>query len=607
MKELGAFKLLATRWKLAVFVPCTLFAAFAWTHGGGHPIRYVAETGTDDGVCEKTDTPCKTIAYAVDQSQKGDEIRVAAGRYVVEELDVFYLLSDMVKIFGGYTVEGKYSQRDPDKNLTVIEGIPAAYREQLSSRGFRLLQDRKGAENELGAKEKQWLDLYKSLTNKPEGPTECVNGMAGNNECHNIDRVSHMPLNEFSSRPSSANDIWGFVDLNNDREYALIGVSNGTVIVDVTDAENPSEVGWIRGATTTWRDVKVYQYHDGTEYKAYAYVSSEAVQGLQIIDLNDLPNSVNELTSITSDFRTAHNVYIANVDYASGLALEGMSPYLYVAGSDRSGGVFLTYDLASPESPALIAQGDQGYIHDGTSLVITDARTASCAGAVNPCELFVDFNENTVDIWDMSNKNSPNIISSTPYQQSGYTHSGWWSSDKNTIFIQDELDEVDFGFNTRMRALDISNLDNPRIVGTFTGTTKAIDHNGFTLGDYYYMSNYRRGLTVIDVSDVRNMKEVAFFDTFAVPEANTANFNGAWGAYPYLPSGNILVSDIEYGLWVLRLNENDGELPQVEPEPSTPPSQGGGTSTSSGGGGGSSTAALILILFSLLLMRKRKF
>jgi hypothetical protein len=46
--------------------------------------------------------------------------------------------------------------------------------------------------------------------------------------------------------------------------------------------------------------------------------------------------------------------------------------------------------------------------------------------------------------------------------------------------------------------------------------------------------------------------EVASYDTYAPSDADT--FNGAWNIYPYLPSGNILVSDIDGGLFVLRAN-----------------------------------------------------
>jgi len=185
---------------------------------------------------------------------------------------------------------------------------------------------------------------------------------------------------------------------------------------------------------------------------------------------------------------------------------------------------------------------------------IDDDRTDQCANQHNPCELLIDFQgaRGTVDIWDMTDKNSPFLVSSTPYEGNQYTHSGWWSADKNYIFIHDELDEQRLGLNTTLRTLDITNLTSPVVTHTWTGPYTAIDHNGFTKGDRYYMSNYRAGLTVLDVSNPNDISMAGYFDTFSIPAENTAGFNSVWGTYPYLASGNLLASDIEYGLFVLK-------------------------------------------------------
>jgi hypothetical protein len=97
---------------------------------------------------------------------------------------------------------------------------------------------------------------------------------------------------------------------------------------------------------------------------------------------------------------------------------------------------------------------------------------------------------------------------------------------------------------------DISDLNNPFLVSSWVGPTRAVDHNGFTRGSKYYMSNYERGVTVLDISDPLVPVESGFFDTY--PSSNNSGFNGTWGVYPYLPSGVILASDIQGGLYVLR-------------------------------------------------------
>ncbi len=590
---------------LALPVFLAIPALSVQAHGGAHPIRYVSAKGVDDGVCNKASAPCRSIAYAVNQSSKGDKIHVAEGEYQVKGLDIFFLLSDMVELKGGYS--SNFKTKDMNKNLTTIKGIPASYRKKLANRGFRLLQDSKDEDIQLSINDKKLLRTYEKITSKVEGPFECVNGTAGTYECHNIDLQSHIPLDEFNIRPFSASDIWGFVDLNNQKEYAIIGLQNGTAVVDVSDPTAPVEVGAISGITSTWQDIKVYQYFDNTasEYKAYAYVTTEAgTQGIQVLDLTDLPNQVTIAATIT-EFSTAHNVYLANTNYADGTALTGMTPYLYIEGSNKNGGAFRVFNLNDPINPALEAAppAGTGYVHDATSLVITDSRTDDCVNGHNPCELFIDFNEQTVDIWDVTDLTSPTMLSQTGYAQSGYTHSGWWSEDKLTIFIQDELDERDFGLNTTLRALDISDLKAPQMTGTYTGQTAAIDHNGFTVGDYYYMSNYRRGLSVIDVSDPSNMRDVALFDTFSIPVENSPNFNGAWGVFPFLPSGNILISDIEYGLFVVKLNENDGAFPSGTGDGGDGGDGDGGDAgdaVSGSSSGGGSFGILTLLLFILV-------
>jgi choice-of-anchor B domain-containing protein len=191
--------------------------------------------------------------------------------------------------------------------------------------------------------------------------------------------------------------------------------------------------------------------------------------------------------------------------------------------------------------------------------LLDDERTQFCtrdpttSPPHNPCEILIDYNENTVDIWDVTDKSDPLKLSSTSYENAHYTHSGWWSADKRHVFIHDELDEKDAGLQTTLRVLKIDDLKNPGpIKVVWTGPTRAIDHNGYAKGNLYYISNYLRGLTVLDISNPEQPKQIAFFDT--APEMDINDFGGAWGVYPYRPSGILAVSDIERGLFVLRLS-----------------------------------------------------
>jgi choice-of-anchor B domain-containing protein len=539
---------------------------------------YVASNGTDEGDCNDLDRPCRTIRYAFDQAEPGDRILVAAGAYELGRGEASLLLSDEIPIRGGYSLGNAFAAQAAEANPTYIIGPSPELRDDLAARGLTLVQDPKGLQIERTIRERARVIEQEGapVTLPPQGFTPCVDGRAGAYPCRGIDFLAHIPLEDFSSRPSAANDVWGFLDLNDSREYAIIGLHNGIAVVDVTDPLHPVEVGTIRGLGSIWRDIKVYQFRDEDEgrWKAYAYVTTDAApQGLHILDLTELPERIS-LAATYRGFASAHNIYIANVDYATGRALPDLTAYAYVLGSNLDLGAFRILDLSNPIAPVEVTSPPPGaeYVHDATSLVITDGRTSTCGPGHSPCEVLVDYNEETVDLWDVTDKSNPLRLSSMPYEKSSYTHSGWWTKDKMFIFIQDELDERDpdeqdprpgHGLNTTVRTVDISDLTAPFVSNVWAGPTRAIDHNGFTNGDRYYISNYRRGLTILDISDPNDPQEVAFFDTFPDPADDGPFFNGAWGTYPYLPSGTILVSDIEGGLFLLREQELAPAIPPL--------------------------------------------
>jgi choice-of-anchor B domain-containing protein len=122
------------------------------------------------------------------------------------------------------------------------------------------------------------------------------------------------------------------------------------------------------------------------------------------------------------------------------------------------------------------------------------------------------------------------------------------------FILGDELDEKDLGTKTRTIVFDFTDLDNPKYHMDYLGSTGAIDHNGYIKGNNYYQASYTAGMRILDVSNISNniITEVGFFDTH--PESNGTNFNGAWSVYPYFPSGNIIISDINRGLFIVRKN-----------------------------------------------------
>ncbi len=526
----------------------------AHAHSEHDKARFVAAGGNDQGRCDNRFRPCKTIAYAAQQASKGDKVLVASGDYpITTQQDLFYLVSEIVPVKGGFSRVDHFQIQNPGMHTTTLTGVPAKYAETLHKQGFLVIADGK-RDNKLASLASDAM----SLMNSAQSAAPCNEGESAGFACRNLSLLSHVPLKELGQNSTSANDIWGHVDLNTGREYAIIGLRNGVSVVDVTNPESPVVAGSLSGDWTTWRDIKVYQYYHtaSREWRAYAYITADnASEGLWIIDLNDLENGISEAGRTNDDSR-AHNIYISNVDYSLNIALPGTTPQIHITGSENYGGAWRSYSLKNLQSPgaSYLPEGlnRSDYTHDASSLFITDSRaTTDCVnGDANGCLVVLDFNEQSMRIWDHTLTDSAKELSSVSYPNVEYTHSGWWTEDGQYAIVHDELDESYAGLNTTVHFFDISSLTSPQLVATWTGDTAAIDHNGFVRGDRYYMSNYEKGLTVLDISDPTAPLEVANFDTF--PSSDNTAFNGAWGVYPYLPSGNLIVSDIQGGLYVIK-------------------------------------------------------
>jgi choice-of-anchor B domain-containing protein len=387
--------------------------------------------------------------------------------------------------------------------------------------------------------------------------TPCVNGTAGTFPCNKVDLASLLPVADIDGTAATgvtSNDVWGWTDPTNDREYAIIGLSNGVAFVDVTSPTSPVYLGNLPGHTvdSLWRGMKVYRNH--------LYVVSEAADhGMQVFDLTRLrgvttPQTFTE-TAHYNNFASAHTI---NVDEETG--------FLYVAGSKpnpsrtpnvdtcpgatptRGGGLHMI-DVHNPAAPAFAGcVNDDGYTHE-TECLIYRGPDVQHQGR----EICFSSNEDTLTIVDVTNKAAPLQLSRTGYTGVGYTHQGWLTGDQRTFLLNDELDEQHLGLTrNRTYVWDVSDLDAPKQPTVFEGSTGSIDHNLYVRGLYAFESNYRSGVRVIDVRDAANanLNEVAFFDVYPVDDQ--ALFNGTWSNYPYFASGTVVASGIEQGLFVLR-------------------------------------------------------
>ncbi len=553
-----------SRFSLVATALCTtaLFSAAVYSHAEHDRARFVAPTGKDAGRCDSPVRACQSISYAVQQASKGDRVLVAEGQYAVQNADdLFYLTSKLVPVLGGYNKFDHFLDQAPGINTTVLTGVPDAYIGQLQLQGFVVVND--GFSQRFA--DSAALEQTQQQLQQSQGPTPCVDGKAGIYPCKNIDLVSHVALADISLKPGAANDIWGHTDLNTGTEYAIIGLDNGTAVFSLADPAAPKEVGAIAGSRTSWRDIKVLQFYDKTlaRWRAYAYVSSEGSDNIQILDLNQLPGSV-RLVAADKAVTSAHNVYISHVDYTTNTALDGLEPTLHIVGQKTVGGAFTTYGLKNPEALTPYYLHSNGvrsdYTHDAASMVLDDNRALQGCQR-NSCTVLMDFNEQSVRLWDITTLTGAGALADLTYPQASYVHSGWWSEDKRFVFIHDELDERDHGLNTTVRVMNVDNLKQPVIVKEWTGPTGAIDHNGYTRGNRYYISNYQRGTTILDITNPANPVEAGFFDSF--PSSDNAAFNGVWGTYPYLPSGLVISADINSGLFVLRDQTKQSAAGQV--------------------------------------------
>jgi choice-of-anchor B domain-containing protein len=327
---------------------------------------------------------------------------------------------------------------------------------------------------------------------------------------------------------AGGNDCWGYVS-SSGREYALIGLSNGTGVVEVTSPSFPQIVAHIPGPGSLWRDIKTYQN--------YAYAVSEGGVGIQVIDLSGVDNgNVSLVNTITSGGSlNSHNV-----------AIDEVSGYLYRCGGGGNG--LRIYSLSNPASPSYVGQWSNRYVHDAQVVTYTSGPYSGrqiafiCGGYGNGSS------QTRFEILDVTNKSNIYTRDTVFYSNAAYAHQAWLSPDRQYAYLNDELDE-NGTLPTTTYVMDISDLNNASLTATFTNGNRAIGHNLYTLDDRIYEANYRSGLRVFEASNPTQPTEIAWFDTWPLDDHD--RFNGAWSCYPYLPSGIVLISDLEKGLFMV--------------------------------------------------------
>ncbi|WP_419942884.1 choice-of-anchor B family protein [Candidatus Palauibacter sp.] len=374
--------------------------------------------------------------------------------------------------------------------------------------------------------------------------------------CADVDLVSFLPANEAGgSRGIMVSDIWGWVDPRTGREYAILGRFDGTSFIDVTDAGNPVYLGNLQlteGATPNlWRDMKVYADH------TFIVADNAGEHGIQVFDLTRLRDVTNPPVEFDEDahyaeFHSAHNIVI-NEESGFAYVVGGSG------GGQTCGGALHMVDIRDPLNPTFAGcyadpdtgnAGSGGYTHDA-QCVTYRGPDADYAGR----EVCFNASAAKLGIGDVTDKDNPRPIANASHPNVAFSHQGWLSEDQRYFYLNDELDEIQgLATGTRTLVWDVQDLDEPVLVREFVQDNPATDHNLYVRGDFMYQSNYVSGLRIFDISDPENPVPAGFFDT--VPGSpDQPGFAGSFSNYPFFPSGNIIVSSMREGMFVLRKRE----------------------------------------------------
>lgn len=326
-------------------------------------------------------------------------------------------------------------------------------------------------------------------------------------------------LGQLNSRGSGHNyaNVWGYAA--NGREYALLGADDGTSIIDVTDPALPKEVAHIPGPSSSWRELRTYQH--------FAYVvteggSPENLIGVHIIDLSNLPASA-----------TLVKRYVGRLNHGTVHTVSIDGKYLYLNGArnkDTQLSMNLILDLTDPVNPVEVGAWEKNYWHDSQSKNDTVFASAIYGDGIQ--------------IVDARDKTNLKLISQTNYP-ANFTHNIWMTDDNKYLTQTDETPDMPLNF------WDVSDVKNIKLKAEYRAGKHAMAHNAHTNGNWVHVAYYEDGYRVFDISNRNAPVCVGNYDVDGnLPRFGS--FTSVWGVYPYLPSGNILLSDIERGLVIIR-------------------------------------------------------
>ncbi|KXH31313.1 hypothetical protein CSAL01_03824 [Colletotrichum salicis] len=465
-----------------------------------------------------------------------------------------------IAAFSGVSVA---RELEPSAELSAWYDTGAAHQESMEHKIAQWEQ----AEAEGKFDSTQWTGRVKDYLACKDGKVELVKGDPLQTfRCKDLDLYDFQPHAAFGNSTGRGSGSWGWTAPNG-REFSAIGQLDGTAFAEISKQGKLIYLGKLPyfSEPSRWREIKAY--------KNYLVVGSEAPgHGIQFFDMRKLLDIDPKNPVVFSNEKdlTAHWIEALPLGRSHNVVVNEEKGYAVAVGAQPrrslpcdSGLQFL--DLSDINNPLYLgcAAGD-GYVHDAQCIVYRGPDVKYWGR-----DICYGYNEDTLTIYDVTQKNSTNIISRTTYEGATYTHQGWvidpnW---QDFLVLDDEIDERNKtgpaadGFPVTY-FWDIRSLEKPKNSGIFKGTVRSVDHNQFIHRGLAYQSNYGAGLRILDISSIRwdptakNVKEIAYFDIFPEddnePGGGANNYTGTWSHYPYFKSGYIVINTIERGVWVVK-------------------------------------------------------
>ena len=308
--------------------------------------------------------------------------------------------------------------------------------------------------------------------------------------------------------PVTLAGVWHHVD-DFGNEYALVGTSQGLSIVDVNNPASPQQIFTVPSLPNNWRELRTWE--------GYLYMVSEAdSSAVTIVDLNSLPDTIYSKVW-RGDFHNEGKLRRAH-------AVQCFEGYLYLFGGNNLGDGATICDLTDPWNPVITGSYNLEYLHDG--FVRNDTLWGS--------EIY----EGRFSVVDISDKNNPVLLATNP-TPGNFNHNSELNPAGNVLFT---TDEVPFA---PLASFDVSDLENIRMLDTYRCSLEPDGevHNVRVFGNFLLCPSYRGQLSIVDATQPDNLIETAIVDM-----GNAL----IWDADPYLPSGIVLATDKNAGLYIFQ-------------------------------------------------------